>query len=178
MSEVKTKVKEASVAKFLDSIPDDGQRARFARAARADATGDQDRAEDVGDISSASALIITSARAAGKAIGSWQAFRRANRTSRCTCWAAGNRMPSCWAKLGKHSLGKGCLYIKRLDDVNGPLSSVDWPPPVKGAHEDREGRAEEISPKAIRSSHHDPPHAGGQPRHRAGGAAHPPERRG
>ena len=22
------------------------------------------------------------------------------------------------AKLGKHSLGKGCLYIKRLDDVD------------------------------------------------------------
>jgi hypothetical protein len=25
------------------------------------------------------------------------------------------------AKLGKHSLGKGCLYIKRLDDVNKPV---------------------------------------------------------
>ena len=25
------------------------------------------------------------------------------------------------AKLGKHSLGKGCLYIKRLDDVNMPV---------------------------------------------------------
>jgi hypothetical protein len=25
------------------------------------------------------------------------------------------------AKLGKHSLGKGCLYIKRLDDVNVPV---------------------------------------------------------
>ena len=24
-------------------------------------------------------------------------------------------------KLGKHSLGKGCLYIKRLDDVNMPV---------------------------------------------------------
>jgi hypothetical protein len=23
-------------------------------------------------------------------------------------------------KLGKHSLGKGCLYIKRLDDVHLP----------------------------------------------------------
>ena len=24
------------------------------------------------------------------------------------------------AQLGKHSLGKGCLYIKRLDDVKVP----------------------------------------------------------
>jgi hypothetical protein len=42
------------------------------------------------------------------------------------------RFPKLLAKLGKHKAGKGCLYIKRLDDVNLEVledllsKSVEW----------------------------------------------------
>lgn len=42
------------------------------------------------------------------------------------------RFPKLLAKLGKHKAGKGCLYIKKLDDVNLKVledllsKSVDW----------------------------------------------------
>ena len=42
------------------------------------------------------------------------------------------RFPKLLAKLGKHKAGKGCLYIKKLDDVNLSVledllsKSVEW----------------------------------------------------
>ncbi len=42
------------------------------------------------------------------------------------------RFPKLLAKLGKHKAGKGCLYIKKLDDVNLAVledllaKSVEW----------------------------------------------------
>lgn len=42
------------------------------------------------------------------------------------------RFPKLLAKLGKHKAGKGCLYIKKLDDVNIEVledllsKSVEW----------------------------------------------------
>jgi hypothetical protein len=42
------------------------------------------------------------------------------------------RFPKLLAKLGKHKAGKGCLYIKKLDDVNLTVledllsKSVEW----------------------------------------------------
>lgn len=42
------------------------------------------------------------------------------------------RFPKLLAKLGKHKAGKGCLYIKKLDDVNLSVledlvsQSVEW----------------------------------------------------
>ena len=43
-----------------------------------------------------------------------------------------DRYPKLLAKLGKHKAGKGCLYIKKLDDVNLTVledllsKSVEW----------------------------------------------------
>ena len=43
-----------------------------------------------------------------------------------------DRYPKLLAKLGKHKAGKGCLYIKKLDDVNLAVledlvsKSVEW----------------------------------------------------
>jgi hypothetical protein len=120
MSELKTKVNEASVAKFLDSIPDDGQRSdsRVLLDLLQKATKAQPKMW--GD----SIVGFGSYHYVGKSgrEGDWFVAGFSPRKQNLTLYMLGgwDQETELLAKLGKHSLGKGCLYIKRLDDVNAP----------------------------------------------------------
>lgn len=52
--------------------------------------------------------------------GDWPLAGMSPRKQNLTLYMLGGGDPHAelLAKLGKHSLGKGCLYIKRLDDVD------------------------------------------------------------
>jgi hypothetical protein len=120
MSEVKTKVNDASVAKYLDSIPDEGQRSDS--RVLLDLMQNATKAEPKmwGD----SIVGFGSYHYVGKSgrEGDWFVAGFSPRKQNLTLYMLGGweNEAELLAKLGKHSLGKGCLYIKRLDDVNGP----------------------------------------------------------
>lgn len=120
MSELKTKVNEASVAKFVDSIADDGQRADarvllelLQKATKAEPKMWGDSIVGFGSYH----YVGRSGRE-----GDWFVAGFSPRKQNLTLYMLGGweQEPELLAKLGKHSLGKGCLYIKRLADVNGP----------------------------------------------------------
>jgi len=121
MTELKTKVNEASVTKFLDSIPDDAKRK---------------------DSYTLVALLRTATKAEPKMWGSsivgFDVYHYVGKSGREGDWLLAGMSPrkqnltlymlGGWeheaellAKLGPHSLGKGCLYLKRLDDVKMPV---------------------------------------------------------
>ncbi len=120
MSEVKTKVNEASVAKFLDSIPDDGQRSDSRLLLELLQQATKTEPKMWGD----SIVGFGSYHYVGKSgrEGDWFVAGFSPRKQNLTLYMLGGweQEAELLAKLGKHSLGKGCLYIKRLDDVNGP----------------------------------------------------------
>jgi hypothetical protein len=120
MSEAKTKVNEASVAKFLDSIPDDGQ-----------------RSDSRVLLELMQQLTKTDPKMWGGSIVGFGTYHYVDKSGREGDWCLAGFSPrkqtltlymlGGWeqyadllAKLGKHSLRKEILYIKRLDDVNGP----------------------------------------------------------
>jgi hypothetical protein len=121
MAELKTKVNEASVGKFLDSIPDEGQRsdARVLFELLQKAT--QAEPKMWGD----SIVGFGTYHYVGKSgrEGDWFLAGFSPRKQNLTLYMLGGweAEADLLAKLGKHSLGKGCLYIKRLEDVNGPV---------------------------------------------------------
>ena len=120
MAEAKTKGKEASVAKFLDSIADEGQRSDsralldlFQKATK------------------------TEPKMWGGSIIGFDTYHYVDKSGRQGDWCLAGFSPrkgtltlfmlGGWdqhgellAKLGKHSLRQEILYIKQLEDVNGP----------------------------------------------------------
>jgi hypothetical protein len=121
MAELKTKVNKASVTKFLESISDDTQRAEsyvlveMLRAAT--------KAEP--KMWGSSIVGFDEYHYVGKSgrEGDWLLAGMSPRKQTLTLYMLGGweHNPGLLAKLGKHSLGKGCLYIKRLDDVKMPV---------------------------------------------------------
>ena len=121
MAELKTRVNKASVTRFLDSISDDAQRTdsytivemlRMATKAEPKMWG--------------SGIVgFDTYHYVGKSgrEGDWLLAGMSPRKQTLTLYMLGgwDHNAELLAKLGKHSLGKGCLYIKRLDDVNLPV---------------------------------------------------------
>lgn len=118
MTELKTKPTNASVTAFLDAVPDETKRQdSFALLAMMqEITGFQ-------------------ARMWGDSIVGFGAYHYKYATGREADWPLVGFSPrkqnltiyimsgfeqfgDLLARLGKHSLGKGCLYIKKLDDVD------------------------------------------------------------
>ena len=120
MTELKTKVNEASVAKFLESIPDDGQRSDSRVLLELLQKATKTEPKMWGD----SIVGFGTYHYVGKSgrEGDWFLAGFSPRKQNLTLYMLGGWEPEgeLLAKLGKHSLGKGCLYIKRLDDVNEP----------------------------------------------------------
>jgi hypothetical protein len=120
MSEVKTKVNEASVAKFLDSIPDEGQRSDSRVLLDLMQKATKTEPKMWGD----SVVGFGTYHYVGKSgrEGDWYVAGFSPRKQNLTLYMLGGweNEAELLAKLGKHSLGNGCLYIKRLSDVNGP----------------------------------------------------------
>lgn len=118
MSELKTKVNDASVAAFLESIKDEQQRKEtvilFAMMQKATKTKPK--------MWGSSIIGFGEYHYLGKSgrEGDWFLAGISPRKQAITLYMCGG-----WegnkpllAKLGKYSLGVGCLYIKRLDDID------------------------------------------------------------
>ena len=120
MSEPKTKVNDASVTKFLSGLPDDGQRPDSQALLAMMQTATKAEPKRWGD----SIVGFGSYHSVGKSgrEGEWFVAGFSPRKQNLTLYMLGGWEPDTdlLAKLGKHSLGKGCLYIKRLDDVSQP----------------------------------------------------------
>ncbi len=121
-AELKTKKTDASVTKFLDSIADEKKRAdsyiildMMQKATRAGPKMWGSSIVGFGDYHYVSP-------ATGRE-GDWFQIGFSPRKANLTLYAMGGSWSEQPAlqELGKYTLGKGCLYIKRLNDVNLPV---------------------------------------------------------
>jgi hypothetical protein len=151
MAEPKTKVKEASLAKFLDSIPDDGQ-----------------RSDSRVLLELMQQLTKTEPKMWAGSIVGFGTYHWVDKRGRQGDWCVAGFSPrkgalalfmlGGWeqeaellAKLGKHSLRQEILTIKRLDDVNGPalkrLIGAAFKRAKKTAQAEAKKQAQGVKPK-------------------------------
>ena len=118
MAELKTKVNDANVTTFLDSIEDEAKRKDSYLLFKMMQEATKNEAKMWGD----SIVGFGSYHYVGKSgrEGDWFLAGLSPRKQNLTLYILGGweQHHELLAKLGKHSLGKGCLYIKRLDDVD------------------------------------------------------------
>jgi hypothetical protein len=119
-AELKTKVNDASVKKFLASISDEGQRKDTQQIFEILQQATKAEPKMWGD----SVIGFGTYHYIGKSgrEGDWYLAGVSPRKQNLTLYVMNGweRYTELRAKLGKHSLGMGCLYIKRLDDVHVP----------------------------------------------------------
>ena len=118
MAELKTKPTGASVDAFLRSIPDEGRRkdCTIVSGIMRRATGSKPRMWGPSIVGFGTHWYRGSN---GKSVEWFQAGfspRKANLTLYLMSGFAGK--DALMGKLGKHTTGKSCLYIKKLDDVD------------------------------------------------------------
>lgn len=121
MEELKTKVNQASVTKFLDSIADEVKRkdSYMLLEMFQKATENEPKMWGSSIIGFGTYhYVYKSGRE-----GDWPlaGFSPRKQTITLYIMSGWEKNADLLAKLGKHSLGKGCLYIKRLSDVNLPV---------------------------------------------------------
>ena len=118
MAELKTKVNEGSVKEFLDSIEDETKRKDSQLLFKMMEKATKNEAKMWGD----SIVGFGDYHYVGKSgrEGDWFLAGLSPRKQNLTLYMLGGweQHAELLAKLGKHSLGKGCLYIKRLEDVD------------------------------------------------------------
>ena len=118
MAELKTKLTKASVQEFLRGIDDEEKRRDSQTLARLmrEATGSAPRMWGPGIIGFGSA---TCRYPSGRKID-WFPIGFSPRKNALTLYLMGGLEPhaALLRKLGTHKTGKGCLYIKRLADVD------------------------------------------------------------
>jgi len=118
MAELKTKVNKASVTKFLDSIADEVKRkdSYMIFEMMRKATNAEPK------MWGSSIIGFGAYHYVGKSgrEGDWFLAGFSPRKQSLTLYMLGGweQQTALLAQLGKHSLGKGCLYVKRLEDVN------------------------------------------------------------
>ena len=119
MAEAKTKPTKQSVEKFIKSVPD--AQAREDCATIAKLMQEATRAEPQMWGSNIVGFGLRQIQYAGGRTGDWPIIAFSPRKQNLTLYVgAGLQDPGLMTKLGKHSTGKGCLYIKRLSDVDIP----------------------------------------------------------
>lgn len=118
MAELKTTKNEASVAAFIDAVEDPGRRedCRRIAALMSDVTG----AEPAMWGSSIVGFGSYRYRYASGREGDWMLVGFSPRKRNLTLYimAGFDDYDELMARLGKHSTGKSCLYINRLDDLD------------------------------------------------------------
>jgi len=118
MAQPKTRATEASVAKFLDKVGDEGRRLDCQALVKmmAKATGAEPKMWGAGIVGFGSHKVRY---ASGREID-WPPLAFASRRQDLTLYGllSGEETDELLGRLGKHSRGKGCLYIKRLADVD------------------------------------------------------------
>ena len=119
-AELKTKLNNASVPKFLSKVKDPRRRKDCQAVLKIMKAATKSPPKMWGT----SIVGFGSYHYVGKSgrEGDWFLAGFSPRKQNLTLYMLGGweQEAALLAKLGKHSLGKGCLYIKRLDDVNGP----------------------------------------------------------
>jgi hypothetical protein len=118
VAELKTKVTEASVAQFVESIADEVKRedSRILVQMMQEATSAEPKMWGSSIIGfGAYHYVYESGRE-----GDWFVLGFSPRKQALTLYLLGGwpQHARLLAQLGKHSLGKGCRYIRRLADVN------------------------------------------------------------
>jgi hypothetical protein len=120
MAEVKTKPTEESVVKFLGGIEDETRRQDCFTIAKLmeETTGTKPKMWGTNIVG----FGLRRIKYAGGREGDWPMIAFSPRKQNLTLYIAGsfNDHPDLMEKLGKHTLGGGCLYIKRLDDIHLP----------------------------------------------------------
>jgi hypothetical protein len=120
MAETKTKPTEESVVKFLERIEDETRRQDCFTIAKLmeETTGSKPKLWGANIVG----FGIRRVKYAGGREGDWPMIAFSPRKQNLTLYIAGsfNQHPDLMEKLGKHTLGGGCLYIKRLDDIHLP----------------------------------------------------------
>ena len=121
MAELKTKVNDASVTKFLDSVADEVQRKDSYTLLELMQEVTKTEPKMWGD----SIIGFGEYHYIGKSgrEGDWLLAGFSPRKQNLTLYMLGGweQNAELLDKLGKHSLGKGCLYIKRLEEVQVPV---------------------------------------------------------
>ena len=116
MAELKTKASDASVDQFLQSVPDEGKRQDcyeilkiMRRVTRAKPKLWGSGIVGFGDYH----YVYESGRE-----GDWFITGFSPRAQNLTLYMMGGFEPELLKKLGKYKTGKGCLYIRKLEDVD------------------------------------------------------------
>lgn len=107
MPDPKTKPTTASVKAFLDTVPDEGMRKDAKALAKLFAEVTGEKAVMWG------AAIVGFGSYQTKS-GTWPLTAFSPRKSELTLYVGANRQAALLARLGKHRVGGGCLYLKRL----------------------------------------------------------------
>lgn len=120
MAELKTKQNEKSVADFLNAIKDETRReeCRVVAKLMGDVTGHKPKMWGTGIVGFGA---YHYKYASGRE-GDWPMIAFSPRKQNLTLYIMPGfeRHDELMKKLGKHSVGKSCLYIKRLDDIHFP----------------------------------------------------------
>jgi hypothetical protein len=119
MAEAKTKPTKQSVEKFIESVPD--EKAREDCVTIATLMREATKAEPRMWGSNIVGFGTREIQYAGGRTGDWPIIGFSPRKQNLTLYVGGGLQdPTLMTKLGKHTTGKGCLYIKRLSDVDIP----------------------------------------------------------
>ncbi|HMH44067.1 MAG TPA: DUF1801 domain-containing protein [Pyrinomonadaceae bacterium] len=120
MAEAKTKPTKQSVADFIKSLPDAQMRADCAVIAKLMEAATKNKGVMWG--SSIAGFGTRKIQYAGGKEADWPLMGFSPRKQNLTLYIGLGKSgeSDLLSKLGKHSLGKGCLYIKRLSDVDLP----------------------------------------------------------
>ncbi len=124
MAESKTKPTKASVSDFLEAASGgDAQRLKDCKAIvqmMKDASGEKPVMWGTSIVGFGSKPYQGAASS-----GDWPIIAFSPRKSALTLYVGATGYPKLLAKLGKHTTGKGCLYIKKLSDVDlGTLKTL------------------------------------------------------
>ena len=117
-AELKTKVNEASVADFLNSVEDEQKRNDSFEVARLMEQITKEKPKMWG--TSIVGFGSYHYKGASGREGDWMLIGFSPRKQNITLYIMPGfeRYPELMNKLGKYSTGKSCLYIKRLSDIN------------------------------------------------------------
>jgi uncharacterized protein DUF1801 len=120
MAEAKTKPTNQTVKDFISKLPDAETRADCNEIAKMMEEATKTKGVMWG--ANIAGYGTRTIKYAGGREADWPLIAFSPRKQNLTLYiAAGDEKNADFlAKLGKHSLGKGCLYIKRLSDVNIP----------------------------------------------------------
>ena len=118
MAEAKTKPTKQSVTDFISKLPDAQTRADC--AVIAEMMEDATKQKGVMWGTSIAGFGATTIKYAGGKEADWPLMAFSPRKQNLTLYGMAGEDGALLSKLGKHTVGKGCLYIKHLSDVDLP----------------------------------------------------------